>query len=197
MARLACLLLLALTLTACGTSPPSVITSTDRFDHWLAEGKMGLRVADKGGNLNFVWLQEGDVYMLTLSGPLGAGRTELSGGPGGVTLRNGNTGSVSAATPEELLEAVTGYRAPVSHLAHWLKARPATLEANIERDASGRVSRIDEDGWTALFPVWDDIHPALPRKIQITGPDTRLTVVISRWQPEPALATDPAPTAAP
>lgn len=197
MARLVVLLLLALSLTACSTAPPAIITSTDHFDHWLAEGKMGLRVADKGGNLNFVWLQEGAIYTLTLSGPLGAGRTELSGGPGGVTLRNGDTGNVTAASPEELLEAVTGYRAPVSHLAHWLKARPATLEAHIERDASGRVSRIDEDGWTALFPVWDEIHPALPRKIQITGPDTRLTVVISRWQPEPAPATDPAPTAAP
>ncbi|MFP5430929.1 MAG: lipoprotein insertase outer membrane protein LolB [Gammaproteobacteria bacterium] len=197
MTRLVLMVLLGLALTACSLAPPAVITSTDHFNHWLAEGKMGLRVADKGGNLNFVWLQEGDAYTLTLSGPLGAGRTELSGGPAGVTLRNGDTGAIRAASPEELLESVTGFRAPVSHLAHWLKARPATLEARIERDVTGRVSRIDEDGWTAVFTAWDDTHTALPRKIQITGPDTRLTVVVSRWQPEPPPATDPAPAAAP
>ena len=48
--------------------------------------------------------------------------------------------------------------------------------------------------FVALAPV---LYTALPRKIQITGPDTRLTVVVSRWQPEPPPATDPAPAAAP
>lgn len=192
MSRLVLLPLLGLAMAGCSMAPPAPsVTNTDHLDHWLAEGKMGLRVADKGGNLNFVWLQEGALYTLTLSGPLGAGRTELTGGPDGVTLRNGDIGDIRASSPEVLLEAVTGYSAPVSHLAHWLKARPATLDARIERDDQGRASRIDEDGWTALFPDWDETHPALPRKILITGPDTRLIVVISRWLPDPP--ANPAP----
>lgn len=192
MRRLVLLPLLGLALVGCSMAPPAPsVTNTDHLDHWLAEGKMGLRVADKGGNLNFVWLQEGALYTLTLSGPLGAGRTELTGGPDGVTLRNGDIGDIRASSPEVLLEAVTGYSAPVSHLAHWLKAQPATLDARIERDDQGRASRIDEDGWTALFPDWDETHPALPRKILITGPDTRLIVVISRWLPDPPANTTP------
>jgi outer membrane lipoprotein LolB len=192
MRRLVLLPLLGLALAGCSMAPPAPsVTNTDHLDHWLAEGKMGLRVADKGGNLNFVWLQEGALYTLTLSGPLGAGRTELTGGPDGVTLRNGDIGDIRASSPEVLLEAVTGYSAPVSHLAHWLKAQPATLDARIERDDQGRASRIDEDGWTALFPDWDETHPALPRKILITGPDTRLIVVISRWLPDPPANTAP------
>lgn len=192
MRRLVLLPLLGLALAGCSMAPPAPsVTNTDHLDHWLAEGKMGLRVADKGGNLNFVWLQEGALYTLTLSGPLGAGRTELTGGPDGVTLRNGDIGDIRASSPEVLLEAVTGYSAPVSHLAHWLKAQPATLDARIERDDQGRASRIDEDGWTALFPDWDETHPALPRKILITGPDTRLIVVISRWLPDPPANTTP------
>lgn len=179
------LLLLAMAgLTACASRPLAPVPlDPSTLTHWLAEGKMGLRVANSGGNLYFTWTQEGEHYTLALSGPMGAGRTELAGGPDGVILRNGELGDISASSPEVLLEAVTGYSAPISHLAHWLKAEPATADARVERDTGGRALQISEDGWIAAFSVWDDTYPALPRKILITGPDTRMTVVISRWQP--------------
>lgn len=190
-------LLLGSLLSGCGLHPPVTVADPARLSHWLAEGKMGLRVADRGGNLYFSWLQEGTRYTLTLSGPMGAGRTELVGRPGEVTLRNGDIDDITASSPEILLEAVTGYSAPVSHLAHWLKAQPATLEARIERDTEGRAREIVEDGWTATFTTWDDTYPTLPRKILITGPETRLTVVITGWQPEFPAAPTPATTSAP
>lgn len=201
----ALLLLLTLSgLAGCAIQPPApVIADTARMTHWQAEGKMGVRVADRGGNLYFTWSQNGELYTLALSGPLGAGRTELNGSPGGVILRNGDLGEISASSPEVLLEAVTGYSAPVSYLAHWLKAEPATREAQVERGTDGRTLRIAEDGWIASFPVWDEAYPGLPRKILVTGPDTRLTVVISRWlpgaepDPHPATAPEPAVEAAP
>lgn len=178
------LLILAMAmLSACASRPLAPITlDPATLTHWQAEGKMGLRVADRGGNLSFTWSQEGESYTLALSGPLGAGRTELAGSPDGVILRNGELGELSASSPEVLLEAVTGYSAPVSYLAHWLKAKAATTGARIERDTEGRPLQIAEDGWIASFPLWDEMHPGLPRKILITGPDTRLTVVILRWQ---------------
>lgn len=192
---LACAVLL---LSGCSTMRPhSTVSDTTRLTHWQAEGKMGLRVTDRGGNLFFVWTQQGPRYELTLSGPLGAGKTTLAGGPDGVVLRNGELGDIAASSPEVLLEAVTGFSAPVSHLAHWLKAQPATLDARIERDSKGRIQRIDEDGWTATFPTWDDRHPALPRKIMVTGPDTRLTIVVSHWQPDLDNATPAALTITP
>lgn len=178
------LLILSGLLSGCALHPPApVITDTARMTRWLAEGKMGLRVADRGGNLYFTWHQDGDLYTLSLSGPLGAGHTELSGSPDGVTLRNGDLGEIKASSPEILLEAVTGYSAPISYLSHWLKAQPATAEAQVERDSNGKVLQIAEDGWIATFPAWDETYPALPRKIMITGPDTRLTVLVSKWQP--------------
>jgi len=193
------LLVLAMAgLTACASRPlvPAVLDPAT-LTHWLAEGKMGLRVADRGGNLYFTWIQEGEHYTLALSGPLGAGRTELAGSPDGVILRNGDLGEVSASSPEVLLEAVTGYSAPISYLAHWLKAEAATAGARIERDTKGRPLQIAEDGWIASFPLWDEEH-GLPQKILITGPDTRLTVVISRWQAgAPAITPDTMPEPAP
>jgi outer membrane lipoprotein LolB len=185
--RLLAILVLGGLLSACSLRPPVTVTHPAQLSHWLAEGKLGLRVADRGGNLYFTWQQAAAHYTLTLSGPLGAGRTELSGGPEGVVLRNGELGDIPASSPEVLLETVTGYRAPVSHLAHWLKAQPATLSAVIERDTEGRAQQIIEDGWTAKFVSWDATYPVLPQKILITGPDTRMTVVITRWLPEPTI----------
>jgi outer membrane lipoprotein LolB len=195
--RLIVALLLTSLLSGCVLHPPMQIADPAQLTHWLAEGKMGLRVADRGGNLYFTWQQEGTQYTLTLSGPLGAGRTELVGTPEGVVLRNSDTGEVSASSPELLLEAVTGYQAPVSYLAHWLKAQPATRNAVIEKDEEGRARKITEDGWTAIFAAWDTGYPALPQKILITGPDTRLTVIISRWLPAAAPVTASTPALTP
>lgn len=177
--RLVLVLLLAL-LSACSLSP--ALTSLDGRAHWQAEGRLALKSRDGGGNLNFVWAQQGERYRLSLSGPLGVGATELLVTPDSAQLRHPELGLVAAESPEALLAESTGYEAPVSLLAHWIRARPAHDHARIEQDAAGRTTLIEEDGWTARYPEWQSPGSPLPRRIVITGPDTRLVVLITRWQ---------------
>lgn len=178
--RHALLLLLAL-LAGCAGRPPA-LTSLDGQQYWQAEGRLALKSGQGGGNLNFTWAQLGEHYRLALSGPLGVGNTELMVGPGNVSLQHPELGLLRADSPEALLEESTGQRAPVSLLAHWIRAEAASADARIERDATGRVSLIEEAGWTARYPEWQPDQPSLPRRITVSGPDTRLTVLITRWQ---------------
>jgi len=184
------LLALCLVLSGCITTPP--LAPSDRHDvhalqSWTAEGKLGLKFRDKGGSLYFTWVESGDDFTLDMAGPLGQGQTRLVGKPGMVTLENSTTGHVEAASPEAVMQQTLGWQAPVSHLRYWLRGLPATADATVQRDASGDVSQIREDGWQADFERYTDAGTYhLPAKLVITGPDTRIVVVVSNWQPRPA-----------
>lgn len=179
--RLLPLLLAVLMLAGCVSRPHSP-SSLQGLTHWQAEGKIGLRSTSGGGNFLFVWRQDGDRYRLALSGPLGVGRSELDVGPNGVVLHHAELGELTAATPEALLEQTTGHQAPVSLLAHWIKAEAASPSATLQRSTDGVLLHIKEEGWTAEFAEWQHGSTTLPRRIVITGPSTRLTVFISSWQ---------------
>ncbi len=176
------ILLLLLALVAGCASRPPALSSLDGQHYWQAEGRLALKSGQGGGNLNFIWAQLGASYRLALSGPLGVGNTELMVTPGQVSLRHPERGLLQADSPEALLAESTGQQAPVSLLAHWIRAEAASDGARIERDANGRVLLIEEAGWTARYPEWQPDHPSLPRRIMVSGPDTRLTVLITRWQ---------------
>lgn len=96
----------------------------------------------------FTWVQQQEEFDIELTGILGAGKTQISGTPGQVTLNSAKTGLIKAATAEELLQRATGWQAPISHLVDWVQARPATQSAQIQKDSSQRISQIIEQGWT-------------------------------------------------
>jgi len=187
------ILLLSLTLlSACSllTSTPSApahaLRTANTLVNWQAQGKLGLHYQDKGGSLYFTWVQRGDGFSLDLAGPLGQGRTKLSGDSNHVSMDNSTTGHLEADSAEALMQQALGWQAPVSHLRFWLRGLPATSAAAITRDADGNISHIDEDGWQADVERYVQVGDyALPGKLRITGPDTRLTVIVSDWQPTP------------
>lgn len=181
--------LLAL-LAACSTLPsqpspaPTAPQDVSRLLNWKAEGKLGLRFREKGGSVYFTWQQEGETFTLDMAGPLGQGQTRLSGSPGQVSLENASTGHVVAATPEEVMLNTLGWQAPVSHLRYWMRGLPATAKAELQRNEAGELTRISEDGWQADIQRYADAGGYhLPSKLVITGPDTKVTVLVSDWHP--------------
>lgn len=175
-------------LTACTTAPTAPLAAADRLDpatlqNWSAEGKLGLKFKDKGGSLYFTWAETEAGFTLDLSGPLGQGQTRLAGKSGLVTLDNSSTGHVEAETPEAVMQQTMGWQAPVSYLRFWLRGLPATTQAELQRGAGGELTQIREDGWQADIERYSDAgHYHLPSKLVITGPDTRIIVVVSDWQ---------------
>ena len=59
----------------------------------------------------FTWVQQQEEFDIELTGILGAGKTQISGTPGQVTLNSAKTGLIKAATAEELLQRATGWQA--------------------------------------------------------------------------------------
>jgi outer membrane lipoprotein LolB len=168
------------------TGPVHARRAAAELLRWQAAGKLGLHYQDRGGSLYFTWEQRPDSFTLDLAGPLGQGQTRLSGSPGLVTMENSSTGHLEADTAEALMQQALGWQAPVSYLRFWLRGLPATVGASVQKDADGNISQISEDGWQADIERYQQVGDfALPAKLLITGPDTRLTVVVSSWKPAP------------
>jgi outer membrane lipoprotein LolB len=170
-------------LSACASRPVTVWTNPALPTHWEAEGKAAVRTRDRGTNVYFTWTQSGPAYQIVVRGPLGLGRAELHGQPGLVRLTGDNIeNEVSASSLEELLEMTTRRKAPVSHALHWLKAEPATPEAEVRRGPDGKLLQIKEEGWTIDYLEWSQEAPNLPRRLTLQGPDGQATVVIGMWR---------------
>lgn len=190
--RLVLLMLCLGLLSACSLLHPGPAAavharlSAGALGSWQAEGKLGLHYQDKGGSLYFTWAQEDGHFRLSLAGPLGQGRTELSGDAGRVSMDNASTGHLEAASAEALMQQALGWQAPVSHLRFWLRGLPATAAAVVQRDADGNISHIEEDGWQADIERYVQVGDyALPGRLRISGPDTRLTIIVAQWRPGP------------
>lgn len=145
------------------------------------EGKIGVKAPQQSGSAFYNWIQDQEQFNIQLNGILGIGKTIIEGQPGQVTLNSSKTGLISATTPEELLERATGWIAPITHLVDWVRAQPATTNAQLERDPMQRLIKINEDGWDVDLSYTDQAQ--LPNKLIMrqaleNGEQIKITMLI-------------------
>lgn len=126
-------------------------------------GKIGVRTPQQNGSAFYAWTQVNNYFAIDLTGALGIGQTRIEGIPGKVTLTSAKTGTVQAATPEELLQQATGWQAPISYLVSWVQGKPASASAKTTYDAQQRLNTLTEGGWQVQFSY--DNMTALPQKL--------------------------------
>ena len=91
----------------------------------------------------------------------------------------------SGPTWRALTEKAFGVTIPVDGLASWIRALPRpTARYSVERDASGRVSLLRQDGWEVVYAYADD---AVARPFRVTlhypcAEPIEVRVVVDRWQ---------------
>ena len=172
-----------LAMTGCQTltQKPSLTTPSQGVNQFNLQGKIGVKTPEQSGSAFFTWVQEQEKFDIELSGILGIGKTQITGQPGQVKLNSAKTGEITAATPEELLKRATGWQAPITHIVNWVQAKPATLNAKIEKDDQKRISQINEDGWNVNLSYNGTAN--LPNKLILqqqleSGKENRITMVI-------------------
>ena len=78
-------------------------------------------------------------------------------------------------------ERATGWQAPITHLIDWVQARPATVNAQIQKDSQQRPTQFIEDGWTVDLSYND--NAPLPNRLILkqaleSGQENRITMLI-------------------
>lgn len=162
-------------------SPAHVSQQVEAENQFNLQGKIGVRTPQQSGSAFFTWLQQQQQFDIELSGILGVGKTQISGQPGQVTLNSAKTGIIYAESPEELLEQAIGWQAPITHLVDWVQARPATVNAQIQKDPQQRPTQFIEDGWTVDLSYNDNV--SLPNRLILkqaleSGQENRITMLI-------------------
>ena len=187
--RLAALLTLVLVLGGCVHTPPpppadlpwsvEAMAAADRF---VVKGKVGFRRGETGGNAALTWQQDGERYRLAASGPLGQGATRITGNSQRIRIEDGK-GMHESDAPEVLLAEALGWPVSINSLSYWVRglAAPGST-AEVQNDDAGRPARIRQQDWDIVLDRWRaDDGRVLPHRVVATGGDSRVTLLIGRW----------------
>jgi len=193
-------LLTACLLAACGTAPlsppPDAVTAQERqfrwqqhrqqvqqLTHWQLYGKAGLQTEELARSASISWHQEGEQIDITLSGPFGAGATQLTGTATSVKIKVAGQDELPSNNPEQLLYEQTGWKIPVTSLRYWIKGMPAPHDdASFDLDTKGRLSQLQQAQWHLSYPRYQQQNALwLPQKIILRRDQIKLTLVINHW----------------
>ena len=173
-----------LLLSACATRPPvpaadaRAVDRETRLNRW-AEHRQALdawaqfqlegRVAASGQALSarLRWVQRADrQFDLWLSGPIGIGAVRLSG------------------TPDRV--EILGWSPPLTALPYWARGLPEPgVAVRFHLDAAGRITQLEQAGWTMTVVGYGDTTPALPTRIEWQRDAQTVTLISDRWQRTP------------
>lgn len=188
-------LLLTACLAGCATVQPPVAPELDwaarqagveSLRDWRMTGRVAIVVGDEGGSAGVEWRQAGDTSDVALTGPLGVGgmRALLDGT--GLTLEDGRGERFHGPAAEGALQARLGGPVPLEYLRYWLLGAPAPGEPFEPALPGGAAASFRQSGWTVGI---DRMEPAadrvLPTRLTVTRQDTRLKLVVTRWDLPP------------
>jgi outer membrane lipoprotein LolB len=179
-------LLLALLLAGCAAMPsvpPQHPGAAAELDHWAFNGRVSLTREETGWHAALTWREYTGEYVLRVAGPLGQGAFELSGDAGGVMLVDADGRTFTARDADALLQHVTGWTLPVSGLHYWVRGLAVPgVEAQVERDTAGLVSRLVQSGWVIRYDRYRSVDGIpLPGRLRMEQDNVLVRLVIDEW----------------
>lgn len=125
--------------------------------HW--DGRFAVKINGKksqdGGSGSFTLDHDALNDILEIRSPVGSAIARINIGPASATIEQGGE-ITEAVDADALIEKALGMPIPARGLSAWLSGfiRPGS-PGKLERDASGKVSKILQDGWLLTY-TWSD-----------------------------------------
>jgi len=170
--------------TACASVPPSrppapLMQIDSSFD---ASGRLSVRSPRDAIAAQFAWAHAPEFDTIDLTTPLGAtlGRLTRTGAGAELALSDGRVDR--AQSFEVLAERALGAPLPVSGLAWWVRGAPRPgSDHSLERDASGRLSVLRQEGWEIVYR-YSDPDSSRPARLILIYPEVEVRLVIDGWR---------------
>ncbi|MDZ4201771.1 MAG: lipoprotein insertase outer membrane protein LolB [Gallionella sp.] len=166
------------------SSPPAPVARPTQADAAFAlNGRIAIRHHDVRHSAGLRWVhqvQSDEVLLLT---PLGQTAARVYRDASGATLEDGDKRH-QAADAESLMEQVMGWHLPLGGLHRWVLALPMDgSEAEIERDAGGRIALLRQNGWEVRYLRYADASPdSLPTRLQLNRDVLQVQILIDEWE---------------
>ena len=189
--------ILPVLLVSCALPPPVIRKTADpvrlwqarevmlgRLANWGLRGRIAMKQGRKAWQTHVIacW-REGDGYRLDFLSLFGQQQARLEGVPGAVTLYLPKAKRVTARDPDQLLKAQLGWSIPVRGLRSWIRGLPVgSLPADRVLDQAGRITRMDQQGWSIEYRRYTVFeHVDMPKMLIFRRDELRLQLVVDRW----------------
>ncbi|MEP1470748.1 MAG: lipoprotein insertase outer membrane protein LolB [Halieaceae bacterium] len=186
------IILCGLLLAGCASQPSDVTpdlpweqrrTVLATLENWKINGKLALRRADFAESANMVWVQEGEVAFVNLTGPWGIAATRLRTDGSTLEVEQGEERAVYDISTPEAAANSTGWDLPVHSLSTWVLGIPhddkRAGEMQIENDL---VQAFSEDGWQIQYERYEQFGLyTLPTRMRIENEELRATIIMYDW----------------
>ncbi len=169
------------TLPACAELP--FLQPTAGLEFQLS-GRIAVRYDKQGSSGNIAWRHRAAGDEMLITSPLGQGVARIEREGDTVTVTASDQRVYRAHDAESLTEQVLGFRVPLAGLSDWVRGKPAPGPARETRDARGRLSELEQDGWRIYYLAYGDGN-GLPARLRLVYPGLELRLAIGEWQVRP------------
>ena len=184
--------LLAVALSACQTVPvpPAPITAwhvrrplLQAQQRFTLTGRVAVAVGTQGFNADLRWVQRGTGTRMVLSGPFGAGATQVSDRAGELGVITSHGQHLGNAAAHAALERELGFDPPLRTLRYWILGVPdPSTPARITLDATERLTHLQQAGWSVDYLAYRSVGAEwLPRLLTVRRGAVRLRMVVDAW----------------
>jgi outer membrane lipoprotein LolB len=171
-----------LLIAACASVSPGARDAAAPFD---IVGRVLVSGEGRAFSSNLRWRHGGGSDELWLMSPVGQTLAHIRADGNGATLTTADQQEYQAFSAEGLTRRALGWALPLDGLRHWVRAKPAPGGeiATLNRDAQGRVERIEQGGWVIRYDYGDARpSPPLPRRLDLASGGQRIRLVIDAWR---------------
>ncbi|HVR81531.1 MAG TPA: lipoprotein insertase outer membrane protein LolB [Luteimonas sp.] len=154
---------------------------------WNLQGRVALSNGRNGGSGRIDWRQNGDHFEVALSAPVTRQSWRLTGDTASARLEGLAGGPREGADATQLLQEATGWEIPVAALSAWVRgahADEAIGPARMQFAADGRLSRIEQGGWTIDYSDWaaqPGLDIELPNRLNAVRGDAKVRLIVDAW----------------
>ena len=149
-------------------------------------GRISIKYDGKRNSAGLHWThrqQSDEILLLT---PLGQTAARVYRDNGIATLDDG-TKHYQDVDAASLMQQVLGWHLPMVGLHQWVLGLPdADSPAQIERDSSGRIALLRQDGWDVHYLSYADPKPdSMPKRLKLNHDDMQVELLIDEWEWSP------------
>jgi outer membrane lipoprotein LolB len=140
-----------------------------------------------GGNVtaNVRWTHAADRDEISLMTPTGQTMAHIVDSAAGVVLTRADRQEHRARNVETLTRQALGWPLPLSQLQYWVRGLPVpgSAPADVQRDASTRLTAFTQDGWRVALTYHDEgEYAGKVRLVDLVDGPNRIRFVVDTWR---------------
>lgn len=180
-------ILLASVLGGCALLPPApapaVRPAQPESAAFALNGRISVKHQGTRNSAGLRWTHTAQSDEILLFAPLGQTAARVYRDAQHATLDDGEK-HYQAGDAETLMQQVLGWYLPLGGLHHWVLGLAETgSPAQIERDGSGRIAVLRQNGWEIRYLRYAGAKlDSLPERLQLSRDGLQMQLLIDEWE---------------